>query len=96
MRDEPQGAKSKASLDGLPVFATRRIACTITPHWVLNQNGPFAHQTPCVCVQHTQRGLGGQIIPFWIRTRMTEVLETILNRGCTGFDVGSGTQQGMS
>ena len=39
------------------------------------QNGPFAHQTACVCLGHTTRGVGGQIIPFWARTRMAGVLQ---------------------
>jgi len=40
------------------------------------QNGPFAHQTACVCLGHTTRGVGGQIIPFWTRTRMAGAMQT--------------------
>ena len=41
------------------------------------QNGPFAHQTACVCLRHTTRSVGGQIIPFWTRTRMAGVMQSI-------------------
>ena len=43
------------------------------------QNGPFAHQTACVCFGRALHGVGVQIIPFRIRTRMAGVKQRIHN-----------------
>jgi hypothetical protein len=48
LRDEPQGAKPKASLDGLPGFATPRIARKTTPLRVRTKTGPLPTK-PLAC-----------------------------------------------
>ena len=49
LRDEARGAKSKASLNGLPEFATQRIARKTTARQGSAQNGRLTHLLACVC-----------------------------------------------
>ena len=49
LRDEARGAKSKASLDGWPEFATQRIARKTTARQGSAQNGHLTHLLACVC-----------------------------------------------
>jgi hypothetical protein len=48
LRDEARGAKSKASLDGLPEFATKRIARKTTALKGSVKNGRLTHLLACV------------------------------------------------
>jgi len=77
LRDEAQGANSRASLDGLPEFATQRIARKTTARKGSAKNGRLAHLLACVCHRHTLRQAGTPSIPFLIRTRMAGVIQSM-------------------
>jgi len=77
-RDEPPGAKSRTSLDGLSDFATQRIARQSAPREGSAQNGRLTQLLLLVCQGHTAHQAGTPSIPFWTRTRMAGVLNTIL------------------
>jgi len=76
LRDAPQGAKPRARLDALPVFATPQIARKATSHAGWAEIGRFTHQAAWSGVQTALRADGGPIIPISTQTQLPEKSST--------------------
>jgi hypothetical protein len=82
LRVEPLGAKPKASLDGLPGFATQLIARKTAPPKGFGQKRALCSSNRLRVPTGTRRAmLAIKSSRFWTRTRMAGVLNNI--PGCS-------------